>query len=223
MKPLLEVIDLGTIDYLLALELQEKLVEKRRNGNIPDTLLLLEHNPVYTLGRNASENNIIASPEKLKAMGIDVVRTTRGGEVTYHGPGQLVGYPILNLGSGPNKVVQYVEMLEKVIIKTLEQYGISCKSDPDNRGVWIDNNKIAALGVRITHHITMHGFSLNVSPRMQDYSGIIPCGIQNKGITSLSVMAPQITMDRVKNDLTQSFKDVFKYEKTSMVKSKNRQ
>lgn len=212
MKPLLEVIDLGVMDYLPVLKLQEELVEKRRTGEIPDTLLLLEHNAVYTLGRNATEDNITASGQELEKKGIEVVRTTRGGEVTYHGPGQLVGYPILDLGEASGRVVWYVGKLEQVLIETLKGYGIYGATDPGNRGVWVDDRKIAALGVRITRHITMHGFALNVSPRMEDYDGIIPCGIKDKGVTSLETLAPRVTMEMAKKDIVRNFKAVFGYE-----------
>lgn len=208
----LAVKDLGQMDYDAALRLQEECVAKRKDNTIPDTLLLVEHPPVYTLGRNADTANVLDSPETLAQRGIALVRTTRGGQVTYHGPGQLVGYPVLDLSAHKKGVLWYVEQLEKMLIKTLYEFGIQSEAGRKDRGVWIGNNKIAALGVRVTRHITMHGFALNVRVNLDDYSGIVPCGIVGKGVTSIHLLKPDITVDAVKPVLIEVFKKEFGYE-----------
>jgi len=182
---ILTVKDLGVMAYDKALAYQEELVKERKAGDIGDTLLLLEHEPVYTLGRSANEENLLSTPAELEKKGIKVFQTTRGGDVTYHGPGQLVGYPIIDLGRDSRKVVWYVDMLEKIIVDTLAQYGIKARGDRKNRGVWIGDTKIAAIGVKVAGHVTMHGFSLNIRVNLSDYDGIVPCGIRDKGVTSL--------------------------------------
>jgi lipoyl(octanoyl) transferase len=208
----LDVLDLGMQAYLPALRRQEELVERRGKDAIPDTLLLVEHEPVYTLGRNAKEQNIVATPEELDRQKIQVVKTGRGGDVTFHGPGQLVGYPILDLRRWGKGVVWYVDSLEEVLIRTLAEYGVAGTRDSKHRGVWVNDCKIAAIGVRITRHITMHGFSLNVRTDLGYYRGIIPCGIPDKGVTSLHLIVPEVDMDDVKRKLVAQFKAVFGYE-----------
>ena len=207
----LDVKDLGLMEYGAALEIQENTVTARKAGDIPDTLLLVEHPPVYTLGRNADIANVLETPQKLAERGIALVRTSRGGQVTYHGPGQLVGYPVLDLAARGRGVLWYVEQLENMLIATLKQLGIEAEAGRKDRGVWIGDNKIAALGVRVTRHITMHGFALNVRVNMDDYSGIIPCGIVGKGVTSIHLMKPRITPEDVKPILIRNFRKIFGY------------
>jgi lipoyl(octanoyl) transferase len=207
----LDVIDLGNETYADAFARQEKLVEKRKSDSIPDTLLLVEHEPIYTLGRNAKEGNITASPEELAEMNISIQRTTRGGEVTYHGPGQLVGYPIIDLKAGSEGVADYVTKLEEVIIQALAQYEITATRDPKNRGVWVGDKKVAALGVRVTRGVTMHGFSINVNVNLDHYAGMVPCGIEGKGVTSLHELVPDVMMTNVKEDVVKNFRKVFGY------------
>jgi lipoyl(octanoyl) transferase len=208
----LNVIDLGRMAYDRALKRQEELVAKRKNGEAPDTLLLVEHEPVYTLGRSAKETNVLLSGDELKRKGIEVVKTGRGGDVTFHGPGQLVGYPILDLSRWGKGAVWYVGSLEEVIIRTLADYGIKGGRDEKHRGVWIGDKKIAAIGVRITRHVTMHGFSLNVCVNLDYYKGIVPCGIADKGVTSLDRLVPGIRMEDVKKKIVERFKEVFGYD-----------
>lgn len=203
--------DIGRMAYDDALALQESMVEERIEGRISDTLILVEHDPVYTLGRNATRDNIVASGEELAARGIDVKATTRGGEVTYHGPGQIVGYPILHLGELQGRVVWYVEKLEQVLIDTLGSFGVTGRRDSINRGVWIDDEKVAALGVRVTRKVTMHGFALNVRVALSDYAGIIPCGIAERGVTSLHHFLPDVDVAQVKPVLIEKFRNVFAY------------
>jgi lipoyl(octanoyl) transferase len=207
----LSVVDLGLQNFADAFAIQEETVAARQAGNIPDTLILVEHTPVYTLGRNADEANVIYSAESLQTHGIELVRTTRGGQVTYHGPGQLVGYPVINLRERKQGVLWYVEQLENMLIETLKACGIESEAGRKDRGVWIGDNKIAALGVRVTRHVTMHGFALNVAVNLDDYSGIIPCGIRDKGVTSLHCFKPDITIEAVKQILIDSFCNVFDY------------
>lgn len=205
----LRVINVGRCAYAPVLELQESLVAQRKEGVIGDTLVLVEHEPVYTLGRQADENNVIASAEELRAYDITVVRTGRGGDVTYHGPGQMVGYPIISLsdlGKGP---AWYVERLEETIIRTLGHFGIQAGRDEINRGVWVGKEKIAAIGVRITRHITMHGFALNVHTDLAHYAGIVPCGIHDRGVTSMHCLDEHVNFKEVQDRLISVMAEVF--------------
>lgn len=211
-KNRLRVMDLGCGAYEPTLELQRSIVEKRKSGEVPDTLILVEHDRVYTMGRNAKTSNVVMSQAELEQHGIRLITTDRGGDVTYHGPGQLVGYPIFNIGGVGKGVLWYVKNLEEVICQTLRTFGVESSTDSENRGVWIGNNKIAAIGVRVTRQVTMHGFALNVSVRLDDYKGIIPCGIVGKGITSLDLLVPGISMEDVKNRIVNGFAGVFGYD-----------
>lgn len=212
MHGLLEIADLsGPRAYDEVLAMQEDCVRRRKKGEIPDTLILVEHEPVYTLGRNADSAYIVGGEDELRRMGIAVARTTRGGEVTYHGPGQLVGYPILDLGEGSKGPVWYVERLEEVLIRTVGHFGIVGARDSRNRGVWVGNDKLAAIGVRISRHITMHGFALNVVTDLEHYRGIVPCGIAGAGVASMRSFVPDIRMEDVKAVLIREFCGVFGY------------
>lgn len=194
---------LGRVEYGAALALQEQLVEARKQERIGDTLLLLEHPPVLTLGRNSDRAHILASPEFLERRGISVVDTNRGGDVTYHGPGQLVGYPILDLrGFSPRiGAIDYVRRVEEVLIRTCAGFGILTRRVAGRTGVWTDppdgvpasgvpapeagEKKIAAIGVHISRAVTSHGFALNVAPDLNDFAWIVPCGIADRGVTSI--------------------------------------
>lgn len=183
----LAVRDLGRdVRYTDAFALQEQLVERRVADEIPDTLLLLEHHPVFSLGRNADIENVLVAPDALREAGFDVEATTRGGDVTYHGPGQLVGYPILKLSQGARSVLKYVTWLEQVLIDLLADYGIDATRDNRNRGVWVGDAKIAALGIRVTRGVSMHGLALNVAPDLSHYGFIVPCGIAGADVTSMA-------------------------------------
>jgi lipoyl(octanoyl) transferase len=208
----LRILDTGRISFERAFALQEEVVAARQRQEVPDTLILVEHDPVYTLGRNADPANVIASAEELVERGIAVVPTTRGGQVTYHGPGQLVGYPILDLVARGKGVLWYVEHLEMALIEVLDYFGLEGHTDSANRGVWIGDDKVAALGVRVTRHVTMHGFALNVTVNLSDYDGIVPCGIRDKGVTSLHRFKPDITLETVKPVVIKTFQDVFEYD-----------
>jgi len=210
----LNVCDLGdNKGYGEVLALQESLHAQRMAGQIPDTLLLLEHRPVYTLGRSASADNVLYSEEALRRAGIERVVTTRGGDVTYHGPGQLVGYPIIHLGEAGLKVLEYVTALEETLIRAVEAFGVTAGRDARNRGVWVGNNKLVALGIRVAHQVTMHGFALNVTTHMEDYRGIVACGLRDAGVTSLArLLGHGPSMSEVKTQVESSFRAVFGYE-----------
>jgi lipoyl(octanoyl) transferase len=183
---------LGRVEYADGLELQRQFVAARRAGAVTDTLLLLEHPPVLTLGRGAKGGNILAPAERLAAFGIQVHETDRGGDVTYHGPGQLVGYPLLYLGPGRQDVRRYVRSLEEVIIRTLADFGIAGTRVEKWPGVWLQASrlgglrKICALGVHLSRWYTRHGFALNVQPTLEHFELIIPCGIREAGVTSMA-------------------------------------
>ena len=183
----LEVRDLGLIPYAEALALQSDLVGRRRTGDIPDQLLLLQHPHVITLGTASSRSHVLADESRRRELGVDLVDVGRGGDVTYHGPGQLVGYPILDLKPDRKDVHQYLRDLEVVLVHTLDEMGIRGEPVPNLTGVWVDGRKIAAIGVRISSGwITSHGFALNVSNDLSFFETIVPCGIQDVSVTSVS-------------------------------------
>ena len=202
---------LGRRAYGDALEVQRQARESVMAGE-PSRVLGVEHEPVYTLGRNADEANFTASAASLAARGIEVVRIRRGGDVTFHGPGQLVAYPIIHLGQATRRVLWYVERLETLVIAVLAEFGIAGARDPRNRGVWIGAEKIAALGVRVTGHVTMHGVALNVCPDLSYYDGIVPCGIRGKGVASMQLLGVDVTTTEVKPVVVEKFKEVFGYD-----------
>ena len=176
---------LHLVTYENALHMQQRLVEMRQREEIPDQLLLLEHPPVITLGRGGNAANLLANPAELQARGVRFYETTRGGDITYHGPGQLVGYPILHMGEGNRDVRKYVSALEEVLIRTVAEFNIATERHASRRGVWVGNAKIAAIGVRIARWVTSHGFALNVSTSDEDFALITPCGLRGSGVTSM--------------------------------------
>lgn len=204
----LHVDRLGTVPYAEALALQTDLHARRTRGEIPDTLVLLEHPHVYTIGRRGSADDVLWDAETLRRRGVDVVEADRGGQVTYHGPGQLVGYPIIDLGPGAD-LVGYVRRLEDVLIATLARFDISAVRDPANTGVWVGNAKIAAIGVRVTRSVTKHGFALNVSPDLSYFAGIVPCGIFDKGVTSMAELGVAASVDVVTDVVADVFVEIF--------------
>src|SRR5215813_5467727 len=182
------LLHLGRIDYATALDLQKSLVELRKQGRIADTLLLLEHNPVITLGRNTNKQNLIAPPALLAQKGIELYETDRGGDVTFHGPGQLVGYPIFDLrGFTPRMgAVEFVRKIEEALIRTCGDLGVVTHRVQGMTGVWTEEGaKIAAIGVHISRAVTSHGFALNVNTDLDYFNLIVPCGIADKPVTSL--------------------------------------
>ena len=177
---------LGIIPYGRALELQRRLMQARAEGSIPDVALLLQHPPVFTIGRFRGGKEIVVLPDKLQQEGIAVFQTNRGGSITYHGLGQLVGYPILNLKENGIGVREYIWKLEEVIIKLLLSLGIQGHRVAKYPGVWVDGKKVCSMGVHVSHHITTHGFALNVNTNLRHFEYINPCGIKGKVMTSIS-------------------------------------
>jgi lipoyl(octanoyl) transferase len=204
-----EVRDLGRLGWAEAYRVQQKLVEERKAGRIPDQLLFVEHSHVITLGRNAHLSNILASPEMLSRAGVEVHETNRGGDVTYHGPGQVVGYPIFDLRDWKRDVRAYVKAIVAAIAGTLAEYGIEAGPDPEAIGVWVDGKKIAAIGVHISRWVTSHGFALNVDTDLSYFRCIVPCGLP-KPVTSMHDLgAAGASRDRVIGQLTRHFANVF--------------
>jgi lipoate-protein ligase B len=181
----LDCIDLGRIGYGPALELQRTLLERRLSGLIPDTLLLLEHDPVITIGTAGGEENVLVDEDRLRQAGIQVHRTDRGGNITYHGPGQLVGYPIFDLREHGKDVHGFLRQLEQSVIGVLAHYGIRGEAVPKLTGVWVGGDKVCSIGVAVRRWITYHGFALNVSPDFAHWSFIHPCGLVGKEVTSI--------------------------------------
>jgi lipoyl(octanoyl) transferase len=201
---------LGRIRYAEGLEIQARLVADRQAGHIPDTLLLLEHDPVFTLGRNARRENVLFPEAELRARGFDVFESGRGGDVTYHGPGQVVGYPILDLSPDRRDVHRYVRDLEAVMIGVCADYEIEAGRVAGLTGTWVGQEKIGAIGVRIARWVTSHGFALNVSNDLSPFGLIVPCGIRERGVTSLErrvgrTVAINQAMDRVEARFAQVF------------------
>ena len=180
------VTDLGSIDYPSALALQRELHQRVVTGDLPGLLLLLQHPHVYTLGRRGSETDILVSTDDLRQLNADMYHTDRGGEATYHGPGQLVGYPILDLRAAGLSPLAYIRALERVIISTLAELGIHATADDRPTGVWVADAKIAAIGVRVSRGVTMHGFALNVNPDLSYFNHIVPCGMPDASVTSIA-------------------------------------
>ncbi len=200
--------ELGRFDYSAALDLQRRLVVERQQGLIPDQLLLLEHSHVVTLGRNGHRENLLASDDVLARAGVAFHATDRGGDITYHGPGQLVGYPILDLREWKRDVAAYVRSLEEVIILTLADFGIAATRIPTLTGVWVDGRKIAAIGVHISRWVTSHGFALNVSTDLSYFQYIVPCGL-TKPVTSMAALGVRATLKDVGYTLAAHFGRVF--------------
>ena len=221
----LEVCDLGTdVDYAAAAALQDVCHAGRRAGTRHDTLLLLEHAPVYTLGRSAKPDHIRWDADALRAAGIACVTTTRGGDVTYHGPGQLVGYPILHLAQRGMGVLDYIQAVEESLIRALAACGLAqAGRDARNRGVWVGNDKIAAIGIRVSHQVTAHGFALNVNTRLADYAGIVPCGLADAGVTSLArSLGRAVDMAIVQQQVVAAFGVVFGYDEVVLAPAPTR-
>lgn len=223
---MISVLQLGSVEYATGLRLQEQLVALRKEGRIGDALLLLEHTPVITLGRNAHSQNILVSPEVLAKRGVEVFECNRGGDVTFHGPGQLVAYPIFDLrgfpSSSPNRntmgVIEFVRSLEEVLIRTCAEFGIPTKRIPGLTGVWTGEDvrqstseaKIAALGVHISRGITSHGIALNVNTDLRNFNLIVPCGITSKPVTSIAKeLGREAPMQEVAHILARNFGKVF--------------
>ena len=198
--------NIGRKSYKAVWDLQKEMQQQRIKGEIDDTLILVEHDPVYTLGKNANEDHLLQSRDE----SVDVFNIERGGDITFHGPGQLVGYPILDLSNYKKSVSWYMRTLEQVLIDTLIEFKITAQQNDGLTGVWVGDEKIAALGVRISRWVTMHGFALNVNPDLSFYDGIIPCGIFDHGVTSMEQLLGETqNSDNVKNMVIEKFNKYF--------------
>lgn len=204
------VTDIGKTRYADAWELQRKLFDLRHFGMIGDVLVFTEHEHVYTFGKGADENHLLASEDELVKGGTEVFRIDRGGDVTYHGPGQIVGYPILDLSRYKTDLHWYLRSLEEMIILALEEFDIEAGREDGMTGVWVRGEKIAAIGVKVSRWVTMHGFALNVNTDLERYGRIIPCGIFHKGVTSMGkILDREIRLNDVHECLARSFTAVF--------------
>lgn len=210
----LEIRRLGRVDYSAALDLQAQLVEQRRAGTINDVLLLVEHPSVLTLGvrGDGGRTHIVASDQELADRHIDIFETRRGGDITYHGPGQIVGYPIVDLNPDRRDVHKYVRDIEEVLIRVAADYGIATRRVPGLTGVWADDEKLAAIGVRIQRWVTSHGFALNHVTDLSHFDLIVPCGISDKGVTSLEKLGCRASRVEVEDRIAAHFGDVFERE-----------
>jgi lipoyl(octanoyl) transferase len=206
-----EARDLGVMRYAEAWALQQQLVEARKRGDIPDQLLFVEHPHVVTLGRNGRSEHLLAPPELLARAGVEFHVTDRGGDVTYHGPGQIVAYPILDLRGWKRDVVAYVRALEEVVIRAIGGLGLCGERVPGASGVWVNGAKLAAIGVHISRWVTSHGFALNVDTDLSYFGYIVPCGL-TKPVTSLRALGCAARRDTVLSALVRSFEDVFERE-----------
>ncbi len=211
MENKITITDLGQMDYQSAWDYQRETHEKVLNGKAPDTLIFVEHEPVYTLGKNADNNHLLQSaPDDAKVYNVE-----RGGDITYHGPGQIVGYPILDLHHYQKSISWYMRTLEQVLIDSLATYGIEAGLKEDLTGVWVGDEKIGAQGVRISRWVTMHGFALNVNTDLNYFGGIIPCGIFEYGVTSMEkILGTKQDLSDVKYQIIESFTDAFQMQET---------
>jgi lipoyl(octanoyl) transferase len=209
--PVLEVRRLGVVPYAEGVALQAQLVEQRRRGEIPDQLLLLQHPHVITLGVRVHHDHrhIVATADDLAARGVEVHESGRGGDVTYHGPGQLVGYPIFDLNTDRRDLHRYVRDVEEALIRAVGRFGVQAARIPGLTGVWVGEEKLAAIGVRVSRWVTSHGFALNVSTDLRYFGLIVPCGITDRGVTSLERLVGTMPWTDIEVSVAQSFGDVF--------------
>ena len=204
------ILDLGLIDYKKAWDLQHYLWSRRVEGKLPDLLLFLEHPHVITLGRRGNRSNLIVSPEVLEAMKIPLFHVERGGDVTYHGPGQMVVYPILDLKEYGYRLIRYVDQLEEIILRVLDDFGIEGRKDPLNRGVWVNQEKIASIGVAIKRWVSFHGFALNYQTDLKYFDLIHPCGLRGKKMTTLTkILGVKISKEALMEKILFQFRQIF--------------
>lgn len=207
---------LGKMGYKECLELQRNIHLMRQKDLIPDCLLIVEHLPVFTLGIHAAENNLLVSPDMLKEKQVDCVRIERGGDITFHGPGQMVAYPIFKVDQNFS-VKAFISDLEAVMIKLMALYGINGEQNPKNRGVWIGQSKIGFVGIAVKKGVTLHGIALNVAPDLEYFSMINPCGMAGVHITSLKqVISQDITVSEIEEQLETAMSEIFEYPYRSM-------
>ena len=206
----MKTIWLGQIDYTACWQLQNELAAARLKGDIKDTLLLLEHPPTITLGRSSKPVHLLASEDELKAAGIAVVEVDRGGDITYHGPGQLVGYPIFDLRNHGQDLHLFLRNMEGALIHSLSAFGLEGRRFAPHTGVWVRDQKIAAIGIKVSKWISTHGFALNVNPDMSHFSLLVPCGIREFGVTSIAAqMGEVVSVEDVKKTVGDVFEEAF--------------
>lgn len=199
---MIDVKNLGIIPYIKGYELQKQLLESRFLDEIPDTLLVLEHNPVITIGRHGKIENVLVSEDHLKKLGIDLFYTDRGGDVTLHAPGQVVIYPIINLYERKIAIKRYIYILEEAMIQTSKDFGVNVNRDETRIGVWYENSKIGSIGVRVVKGISTHGLAFNVNIDLKNFNYIVPCGLQGVSVTSLSkLLNKQVDIEKVKESM----------------------
>ena len=209
----LNVYKIGLVPYKTALDLQLRLIEKRKNEEIGDTLLLLEHPPTFTIGRKGHKEHLLINEKYLSERGIHFEEISRGGDITFHGPGQLVGYPIIDLKTKGRDVHKYLRGLEELIVSVLEEFDIEANRIEGLTGVWVKGHKIASIGVGVKRWITYHGFALNVNTDLSYFDYIVPCGIKGKKVTSLSKeLNKQVDPEVVKDSLLKYFSEIFEVE-----------
>lgn len=214
--------DLGFIDYQNAWDLQKDVFAKRVKDEVADTFFMLEHPHTYTLGKVAEKENLISSEDQLKELGVSVYEIDRGGDITYHGPGQIVGYPIIKLSDWKEDTHEYLRSLEEVMMEVCADYGLKTHRNPKYTGVWIDERKIAAIGIKVSRWTTMHGFAFNVNTDLNYFGGIIPCGIKDKDVTSLKrELGIEVPIEEVKQKLADKFKEVFGYQMYNVIQKEN--
>ncbi|MBE2279790.1 MAG: lipoyl(octanoyl) transferase LipB [Ignavibacteriaceae bacterium] len=212
MSKQLNFIDSGVVEYGKAWQLQKNIYNDVLEGRSLDTLIFLEHPHTYTMGKTTDKSNLTGSEEFLKNNNIAIFEIDRGGDITYHGPGQLVGYPILNLTGWLEDAHKYLRNLEEVLIKTCVDYGLTAGRIKGLTGVWIEDRKIAAIGIKISRWVTMHGFAFNINTDLSLFDGIIPCGIKDKKVTSLSAeLRKQVNLIEVKERVLENFLTIFEY------------
>ena len=213
--------DLGLIDYKEAWDLQKSVHQLKTENKIDDVLFLLEHPHTYTLGKTADKENLVGGDEYLTENNISVYDVDRGGDITYHGPGQIVGYPIISLTNWNQDTHKYLRAIEEVIIKVCDEYGLDASRVEKYTGVWIDDRKICAIGIKVSRWITMHGFAFNVNTDLKLFKGIIPCGISDKDVTSLNLeLKKEINLGEVKERILHQFSVIFNYDQIELI-SKN--
>jgi lipoate-protein ligase B len=203
-------IDLGQREFRDTWELQRRLVERRQKHEIPDVLLFVEHPPTYTLGRSGKREHLLADPADLARLGASFIETDRGGDITFHGPGQIVGYPIVDLRRWVADVHAYLRALEEVLILALDRFGVPTGREAGFTGVWHRAGKLAAIGVRVSRWVTSHGFALNVTTDLDSFRRIVPCGISGRGVASMAVvLGAPVSIDPVRDELAESFGAIF--------------
>ncbi len=204
---------LGVVAYQAAWDFQRELAERRFLNEIPNLLLMMQHPPTITIGKTGSKEHLLVDPAFLAQKGISLLEVDRGGDITYHGPGQLVGYPIIALSESQPDVLVYLRQIEQALILTLQQFNIAAGRKEEYTGVWVTDEKVAAIGIKVSHWITMHGFALNVTPDLTPFDYIVPCGIRNKNITSMvKLLDYPICVEDVIPKLVTQFGSVFCFE-----------